>query len=208
MTIPLYLAVAQWALLFALGLLVFVMYRQLGRIYQATTKASADTELGPAVDTMAASFEYTLLSDGTAQHFTPGGGRPSLLAFVDPTCPACEQLVGALNAAADGAELDDFRVLLLTSDPPAYLQVSDTFRATRLEIGMPAARAAQDDYKATATPLLVVIDAHGVVRAAGSVRHLSDVRTFINKTTANTTAQGHLPPVAVSAPVSAINPEE
>ena len=109
MTIPLYLAVAQWALLFALGLLVFVMYRQLGRIYQATTKASADTELGPAVDTMAASFEYTLLSDGTAQHFTPGGGRPSLLAFVDPTCPACEQLVSALNAAADGAELDDFR---------------------------------------------------------------------------------------------------
>jgi len=188
MTIPLYLAVAQWALLLALGSLTFIVYRQLGRIYQAAARTSEAPELGPAVDTTAASFEYTRVSDGTARYFAPGGGRPSLLAFVDPTCPACEQLVSALNTAADG-ELDDFRVLLLTSDPPAYLQVSDAFRTTRLEIGRPATRAAKDGYKAAATPLLIAIDAHGVVRAAGSVRDLSDVRTFIGKATANITAQ-------------------
>jgi len=206
MTIPLYLAVAQWALLLALGLLVFVMYRQLGRIYQASTNASASSGLGPAVDTMAASFEYTRVSDDTSHYFRPGGGQPSLVAFADPTCPACEQLVSALNTAADGGELDNFRVLLLTSDPPAYLQISDTFRTTRLEIGRPLTRAVQDEYRATATPLLVVIDGYGVVRAAGSVRHLNDVRIVISKADAPTPR--HSSPIALSVVTTTPNPGE
>lgn len=205
MTIPLYLAVAQWALLLALGFLVFVMYRQLARIFNATSNASASSELGPVVGTRAASFEYTRVSDDTRQYFTPGGSQPSLLAFVDPTCPACEQLVSNLNTAADGGELDELRVLLLTSDPPAYLQISDTFRTTRLEIGRPVTRAAHDDYKASATPLLVVIDATGVVRAAGSVRHLRDVRGFVSK--ANVSTPRDPSPIALSAPGSSVNSE-
>jgi hypothetical protein len=202
MTIPLYLAVAQWALLLALGLLVFVMYRQLGRITNATSNASTG-ELGPVVGTRAASFEYTRVSDDTRQYFTPGGTQPSLVAFVDPTCPACEQLVSSLNAAADGGELDELRVLLLTSDPPAYLQISDTFRTTRLEIGRPVTRAAHDDYKASATPLLVVIDAEGMVRAAGSVRRIGEVRGFVGKT--NVRAAHDPSPVALSG--SSVNSE-
>jgi hypothetical protein len=203
MTIPLYLAVAQWALLLALGLLVFIMYRQLGRIYNATSPTSAASGLGPAVGTRAASFEYTRVSDDTRQYFTPEGTQPSLVAFVDPTCPACEQLVSNLNTAANSGELDELRVLLLTSDPPAYLQISDTFRSTRMEIGRPASRAAHDQYKASATPLLVVIDVHGVVRAAGSARHLSDVRSFIGKANAPTP---RVPaPITLPAPGSAAN---
>lgn len=201
MTIPLYLAVAQWVLLLALGLLVFVMYRQLARIFNASANSSASGGLGPDVGTRAASVEYTRVSDDTAQRFTPGGRQPSLVAFVDPTCPACEQLVSTLNNAADDGELDELRVLLLTSDPPAYLQISDTFRATRLEIGRPATHATRDDYNASATPLLVAIDAHGTVRAAGSVRQRSDVRSFIGK--ANAPAPRDPSPIVVSAPGSA-----
>jgi hypothetical protein len=178
MTIPLYLAIAQWALLFALSLLVFIMYRQLGRILGGPTTTA---EFGPAVGTSAASFEYTRLSDDTRHHFTAGAGQAVLVAFVDPTCPACEALVSTLNTAADGGELDELRVLLLTSDPPAYLQISDSFRTTRLEIGSPATLATRGEYKVSATPLLVAIDTRGVVRSAGSVRHLNDLRAFISK---------------------------
>jgi hypothetical protein len=178
MTIPLYLAVAQWTLLFALSLLVFVMYRQLGRLFAGPTTTA---EFGPEVGSSAASFEYTRLSDDTRHHFTAGAGEAALVAFVDPTCPACETLVGTLNTAADGGELDELRVLLLTSDPPAYLQVSDAFRATRLEIGSPATLATRNEYKVSATPLLVAIDSRGMVRSAGAVRHLNDLRAFINK---------------------------
>lgn len=125
------------------------------------------------------------------------------MAFVDPTCPACEALVSNLNTAADGGELDELRVLLLTWDPPAYVQVSDTFRATRLEIGRPVTPAAKDDYNVSATPLLVAIDMDGVVRAAGAVRHLNDLRGFIGKASS--------PPRRVPAPIAIVatpNPGE
>jgi hypothetical protein len=194
MTIPLYLAIAQWMLLLALGLLVFIMYRQLGHIFRGPTTAA---EFGPAVGTGAASFEYTRVSDGTRHHFTAGDGQAALVAFVDPTCPACESLVSNLNTAADGGELDELRVLLLTWDPPAYVQISDSFRATRLEIGRPVAHAAKDDYKVSATPLLVAIDTDGVVRAAGAVRHLGDLRTFISR--ASSTPRRAPAPIAIVA---------
>lgn len=72
MTIPLYLAIAQWMLLLALGLLVFIMYRQLGHIFAGPTTAA---EFGPAVGTGAASFEYTRVSDDTRHRFAAGDGR-------------------------------------------------------------------------------------------------------------------------------------
>jgi len=200
MTIPLYLAIAQWMLLVALGLLVFIMYRQLGHIFREPATAA---EFGPAVGTSAASFEYTRVSDDTRRHFAAGDGQAALVAFVDPTCPACEALVGNLNTAADGGELDDLRVLLVTWDPPAYVQISDTFRATRLEIGRPVSHAAKNDYQVSATPLLVAIDMQGVVRAAGAVRHLNDLRAFVSK--ASSPARRSPAPIAI---VGTPNPGE
>ena len=194
MTIPLYLAIAQWILLLALGLLVFIMYRQLGHFFAGPTTTA---EFGPAIGTGAAGFEYTRVSDDTRRHFAARDGQAALVAFVDPTCPACEALVSNLNTAADGGELDDLRVLLVTWDPPAYIQISDTFRATRLEIGRPVSHAAKDDYNVTATPLLVAIDMQGVVRAAGAVRHLNDLRAFVSK--ASSPARRSPAPIAIVA---------
>jgi hypothetical protein len=108
----------------------------------------------------------------------PGGGQPALVAFVDPTCPSCEELVTVLGAAQDADELGGLRVLLLTADPPSYLQISAAFRATSLEIGRPLDRADLEPYRATGTPLLVAIDAAGVVRAAGSAIRIAEVRAF------------------------------
>ncbi|MDQ2813688.1 MAG: hypothetical protein M3Z75_17935 [Actinomycetota bacterium] len=175
MTVPAYLAVAQWALLMALGFLVIIMYRQLGRVFG---KNKVVAKAGPAPGTKAVGFEYRRLSDETRQDFTPGGGQPAFVAFVDPTCPACEQLVDSLGADADAGELAGFRVLLLTSDPPGYLQISETFTATRLELGTVMTRAAREAYNPTATPLLVAIDGEGVVRAAGPAREPAEVRVF------------------------------
>jgi hypothetical protein len=173
MRIPLYLAVAQWALLLGLGLLVIIMYRQLGRVF-GTAKATAG--LGPQAGKRAADFGYERIADGTRHYVTPGDGRPLLLAFVDPTCPACEQLVENLGAAA--GDLAGIRVLLLTSDPPDYMQISDAFRSTALEIGRVTTHGVREAYNAVATPLLVAIDGNGLVRAAGSVRQLKEVRGF------------------------------
>lgn len=173
MRIPLYLVVAQWALLFSLGMLVIVMYRLLGRQLSLT---KPDANLGPAVGTTAAAFEYARVSDATVQYFTPGRGRAALLAFVGPTCPACEELVVAMGEADDVRDLAGARVLLLISEPPSYLQISEPFRTTRLEIGRVMADATLEAYRASATPLLVAIDGTGIVRSAGPATQLAEVQ--------------------------------
>jgi hypothetical protein len=175
MRIPVYLAVAQWALLFTLGILVIVMYRQLGRHF---SKSKPSSELGPPVGGRAVDFEYARVTDGTVQRFTPGGGQAALVAFVGPTCPACEELVMAIDEADHAGDLAGVRPLLLISDPPSYLQISEPFRTTQLEIGQVLANATLEAYRASATPLLVAIDCAGIVRSAGPVARIEDVRTF------------------------------
>lgn len=175
MRVPLFVVVAQWVLLLALGLLVIVMYRQLGHAFSTRKPAG---ELGPPVGSSAAGFDYARVGDGGLHRFEPGGGRPALLAFVEPSCQACEKLVAAVGAVARTGELSGLRVLLLMSDPPSYLQISEVFRNTSLEIGRITARGTAVAYKATATPLLVAIDGAGFVRSAGPAVEADEVRAF------------------------------
>jgi hypothetical protein len=218
MRIPLYLAVAQWALLLALGLLVVTAYRQLARV---VGQASTPAELGPPVGSRPSQIVYqpvplpvraasapsapsdqarpadeapagglaeptglaqleAMLADAAdaVRVFIPGHGQPALVAFVDPTCPSCEQLVSTLSAAQAAGELAGLRVLLLTSDPPAYLQISPAFQAAGLEIGRPLDRADLESYRPSATPLLVAIDAGGVVTKAGTAVRPAEVHAF------------------------------
>jgi hypothetical protein len=173
--IPLYLAIAQWALLGTLGILVVVMFRQLGRL---TLSTAASRELGPAVGSQAAALSYLRRGSDSPQELTPGDGMPVLLAFVDPTCPSCEELVRVLESMREAGELHGLRTLLLISDPPSYLQISEAFSSTELEIGRPAGRDGLNAYHASATPLLVAVDSTGMVRAAGSVIRIAQVRAF------------------------------
>ena len=173
--IPLYLAVAQWALLGVLGVLVVVMFRQLGRLLSGT---GGPAELGPPVGSIAAPLAYARPGEETVRHLTPGAGQPALVAFVDPTCPSCEELVSQLDAAQQAGDLSGLRTLLLFSDPPGYLQISAAFRSTALEIGRPAEPAGLDSYRVSATPLLVAIDAAGLVRAAGPVMQAEQIRAY------------------------------
>jgi hypothetical protein len=173
--IPVFLTVAQWALLLTLGLLVIIMYRQLGRVFGLR---EPEAKHGPPVGSQAAGFEYMRVSDETMQYCAPGNGQPVLAAFVEPTCQACDRLVAALGEASDEGGLAGLRVVLLMSEPPGYLRISDAFSATRLEIGRVVTRAVHHAFNVDSTPVLVAIDGSGVVRAAGGARGIADVRAF------------------------------
>lgn len=175
MRVPLYLEVAQWALLFGLGSLVIVLYRQLGRLLSQSGKQPGP---GPAVGAPAAPLRYHRMPGGDPARFVPGGGQPALVAFVDPTCPSCEQLVSNLGTLRDEAELPGVRILLLISDPPGYLGISAAFQATSLEIGRPVSTGEVEFYRATGTPLLVAVDGTGTVRAAGVASGREQVLAF------------------------------
>lgn len=171
--IPLYLEIAQWALLFGLGTLVLLLYRQLGRLLST---AGEPEPPGPAIGTKAAPIRYARVPGDSPGRLTPGDGQPALIAFVDPTCPSCEQLVTNLTELEAAGELGAMRILLLVSDPPGYLGISAAFQATSLEIGRPLAAAEVSGYHVTGTPLLVAIDGDGLVRAVGVTSKLTDVR--------------------------------
>ena len=175
MHVSLYLAVAQWALLGALGVFLLVLFRQLGHIMQGSASSA---ELGPRVGSQAASLQYRRPGEEQVRRLVPGDGQPALVAFVDPTCPSCEELVTVLGALRTAGELAAIRVLLLISDPASYLRISEAFSATELEVGRPADPSGLDDYRVSGTPLLVAIDQGGVVRAAGSAMRAAEVRHY------------------------------
>lgn len=87
--LPLWIVVSQWMLLFALGLLVIVMYRQLGTLMKFQDQG--DERYGLPIGTRAPAFEYTMADDAQARpmRFEPGGTW-SLLLFADPGCASCE----------------------------------------------------------------------------------------------------------------------
>jgi hypothetical protein len=176
MHVPVYLEIAQWVLLLGLGSLLVVLYRQLGRLL---SQKHDHAELGPPVGSQAAPIRYAVVPDGSHERIAPGDGRPALIAFVDPTCPACEQLVGSLGELQSAGELAGRQVLLLISDPPGYLAISPAFQATSLPVGRPLSTAEVSGYRATGTPLLVAVDGGGTVRAAGVVSRLPDVRSYV-----------------------------
>ena len=174
--IPEYLAVAQWALLGALGVLVVIMFRQLGRLLTGTEQAAA---LGPQVGTRAAPLTYSRPGEQARWQLMPGDGQPLLIAFVGPTCPSCEEPATVLGRTRAAGELDGLATWLLISDPPSYLQIAEVFSSTGIEIGRPSRRDDRlESYRVSATPLLVAVDGDGVVRAAGSVVREAEVRAF------------------------------
>ena len=119
------------------------------------------------------------IRDSTSHTFRPAGSDgPTLLGFVDPTCPSCEELVENLSAADASGELAGFRTLLVMSDPPAYAEISPAFCSTAIEIGRPPTEAAREAYNASATPLLIAIDTAGVVRAARPAIAPKDIRAL------------------------------
>ncbi|HEY3907526.1 MAG TPA: thioredoxin family protein [Streptosporangiaceae bacterium] len=192
--IPLYLAIAQWALLGALGVLVIVLFRQLGRLLRGTATAA---ELGPVIGSRAAGLSYLRPGEQVPRKLAPGTGQPALIAFVDPTCPSCEQLVLTLDQLQAAGDLAAVRVLLLISDPASYLQISEAFSATELEIGRPSDPAGLESYRVTGTPLLVAVDASGMVTATGSAIRAAEVRRYIQASLGSTQAPAVAPAAVV-----------
>jgi hypothetical protein len=171
MVVPVYLEMAQWALLLLLGLLVIVMFRQLGRLFNRESRPGRAT----LVETMAPDFSYLRVGDNRELEFPAASGQPTLIAFVDPTCPSCEELVANLGEVAAAGELPGFRILLLTADPPSYLHISEIFKSTRLELGAMTSRQTRAAFGAATTPLLVAIDPGGLIRASDHVRGRGEI---------------------------------
>jgi hypothetical protein len=174
--IPVYLAVAQWVILLSLGLLLVILYRQLSRHLGIGPRPSQG---GLAVGSPAEGFTYEPLNrhDGLGR-FEPASGRPSLLMFADPSCVGCETALRALSDEVQPVELEGLEVLVVTTEPAAYVAASPTFEAAAVPLGR-ITSAIADRYRVVATPTAYAIAADGTVRAEGHPTSAGELRTLV-----------------------------
>src|SRR5438105_10406809 len=105
--------VALWVLVLALGLLVLLLYRQLGIMYLGT--AEGVSRDGLPRGTVAPDFTLTD-QYGHAQSLTAYRGRPTALIFGSPSCGPCRLLIPQLHDWA--RKHPDISVLWLNAATP------------------------------------------------------------------------------------------
>jgi AhpC/TSA family len=163
--IPVALLVAQWLLLLGLGVMVVLMYRQLGYLLGLSRAVSGSGGLD--VGEQAPTFEYEPFpTNGSGEQrrgFVPEGAR-TLLMFTTPGCASCQTALRSLEEATRRLREDGLRVLVATDAEPEHIQAVEVFRDSPL----PVVRVDHDVptrlFRTYTTPFLYAIGDDGKVR--------------------------------------------
>jgi hypothetical protein len=176
-TLPGWLVVSQWALLFALGFLIIMMYRQVALLEQHKDRGSERAGLQPGEK--AQSFDYIPVNRMTnvPARFKPRG-RWSLLLFADPSCASCQNALLALEKLSPHLT-PSVQVLVATTSGPDQISTSDAFRHSTFELGQIPADVSTRLYNTSITPFGHLIDPEGVVHAKGIVTDEASLRKLV-----------------------------
>jgi hypothetical protein len=181
-TLPLWLVVSQWTLLFALGFLIIVMYRQVAFLQRL--KGAGTEREGLPVGEKAPAFDYMPINRRSAStHFDPKGTW-SLLVFADPTCVSCQGTLLALERMAPKLR-QTMRILVATNADPAQFNAVDAFRTASVDISRVPGDVASRLYQTTITPFGYVIDPEGKIRAKGVATDEASIRKIVRKADRN-----------------------
>jgi methylamine dehydrogenase accessory protein MauD len=154
-----------WLLVFALFLLVFLLYRQLGVMYLG----SAEGVSRDGLDRGAKAPDFSVTDQyGELHRLINYRGKPAVLLFGSPHCSPCRILLPQLHDWAKGHP--EVGVLWLNAASPeeSLKFVSDT--GSSLPIApYPPETNLMDSYRVRVTPFMFLLDEEGVVRAKGLV---------------------------------------
>lgn len=178
-TLPLWLVISQWVLLFALGLLVIVMYRQLG--YLLHLRDVGTEREGLPIGEKAPAFDYTPVNGDMRlpARFEPLGTW-ALLVFVEPGCASCRSTIPALERLVPSFE-QRIRVLVVTSAELALIAAVDEFRTAALGINQVSKEVPYELYQTRSTPFAYLIDPSGVIQAKGVATEEPAIRKIMQK---------------------------
>lgn len=178
-SVPMSLVVTQWVVLFALGGLVIVMYRQLAHLLELS--GSAHDPGGPDIGAQAPAFDYRHPSESAATNrLAPPGQGPIVLLFSDPWCGACDKALQAVETVTQRRP-SSLRVLVVTDADDVAVAANDGLSRTPLEVAVVEGQVVTRDYGVTGTPLLLGVDANGVVQAKVSGSDEATVRRFLKE---------------------------
>lgn len=157
-----------WIAVIALSVVVLALLRQIGVLHERVAPAGAlMVRGGPSVGDAAPVIEVATWSGETLRI---GGaeaeGRATLLFFLSPTCPICKTLLPVVRGLAKSEP--SLRVVLASDGPRdehrafvAERRLADAPYVLSSALGLA--------YRVAQLPYAVLIDASGVVRAAGLV---------------------------------------
>ena len=177
-TLPLWLVVSQWTLLFALGFLIIIMYRQVAFL-QRLRDGGSERE-GLPIGEKAPVFDYLPVNGRSSSgHFDPRGSW-SLLVFADPTCVSCQDALLALERMVPKLG-QTVRVLVATSADPALIDAVDAFRTASIPVSRVSIEVPTRLYHTSVTPYGYVIDPEGKIRARGVAADESSIRKLVRQ---------------------------
>jgi hypothetical protein len=181
-TLPTWVAVAQWVLLFALAGLLLVVYRQLA--YLMNLKRPVPRESSIPVGSEAPPFTYRALVDGGLERrrFLPADGRSGhLLVFADPYCGSCERLLEVLAGLLPSLNGPAGPQLVVATDAsPARVAGSSAFGRVPGAVAYIKSAVYAQSYRIEASPYLFAIDRGGIVRGHGTAESARDVRRLLD----------------------------
>jgi len=165
--------IVLWVIVILEGVLILLLYRQLGILYLGT--ASGVSRDGLAVGAKAPDFSLPT-ADGRTVSLNSLRGRNVLLLFGSTHCEPCRRLLPGLEEFA-GREGRDFQVLWLNQGT-----MEDT-QAFLAETGSPLTmltfrEGLNDDYRVRVTPFLFMIDGNGVIKAKGLANTKAQVEWY------------------------------
>jgi methylamine dehydrogenase accessory protein MauD len=167
--------VALWVLVGVLCLVVVALARQIGTLHLRLGPRGAlemDDE-GPALGEGRPPIESPDLEGNVV---TVGGrGAEQFLLFVSPGCMVCEQVMPSIGAVG---EATGKRPLVLTDLDETETRLA--FQHKRVAAPIIASSESFRTYEVPGTPYVVVLDAHGVVQAKGTVNNLEQMEGLID----------------------------
>jgi methylamine dehydrogenase accessory protein MauD len=159
--------IVLWVLVLTMGVLILLLYRQLGIMYLGS--AEGVSRDGLPKGTQAPDFSVTD-QYGNLQRLINYRGRPTLLLFGSPHCSPCRTLLPQLHDWA--AAHPEVGVLWLNAASPeeSLKFVSDTGATIPVAPYPPEGNSnLLDTYRVRVTPFSFLLDENGVIRAKGLV---------------------------------------
>lgn len=171
-------------LLFALGFLVIVMYRQVGFL-QNLKNISSDQE-GLPIGERAPSFTHIpIKGDVNVARGFAAQGQWTLLLFLDPGCVSCQSALHALEKMAAQLSSRSVHSLIITSAEPAVIAAVDAFSTSFLDISRVSKDVSTKMYRTRITPYGYLIDPAGIIRAKGVIADGSSIQKLVRKVDRN-----------------------
>jgi methylamine dehydrogenase accessory protein MauD len=186
--------IVLWGLVLALLAIVLVMARLLGLLYHRFPPYGARmTNVGPEVGARLPAFDGLDLRGRPVQIGMEPGTRPTMLAFVSPTCGACGELAPALRSIwrSDRNDLDVY-VISVSGDERSVREWVD--RHDLRDVPCILAPAWSEASGITSTPYALVLDGANTVVGKGVVNHLEHLESLVKEVEA---ISGAATPVAV-----------